>query len=196
MGNYSNKNQIANELREMLDQERLSRQESITRMEQIEKILGVVLSWPDPKPQPRSQTGILLIDNGQEVLLNGIHEFCEDNYDVVLDMITGTLKTRAYPSSPADLLVCQCRNLGQTRLAILCEMLENPDKVFKPEQNPQLQNTENDKFIHTMKLFRDVIQNGNVAGPYLYTLEKFEKKGKGPQYRLAKGRYAVLKSLS
>lgn len=164
------------EIQQLLAEENLSRQASQKRFTIIEQKLSMLKiddDFNDNNTTKVSQPKIIAIANGCKVPDKDFPNIKDNNFDVVLNIPTHTLKARKNPAKRTKLEICSCRNIGNYRLTLLIYFLEHPGvyvcaesihKVYGPSARIA-PNT----LASAVKIFRKAVKQSGTHGPYVLT---------------------------
>jgi len=118
-----------------------------------------------PQPIPR----IVAIKNGKRVPDFNAQNIKEDEYDLILDMTTATLKYRKDPVNKSELKLSKREGIGSERIQPLARLLEHPSVNISPENSGLTPDT----LAQTICVLRKALEQKGPEGPYIETVGRW-----------------------
>ena len=165
----------------------------------IEEMFGLILDNADAKansPEPKAHT-IIAIADGCMLPQEQLSDIKEENFDVILNMTTNSLRYRKDPVKHTNLKESKLEGIGSRRIEILLYLLEHSTRHISIENASmlpsQLDIIEPNSLSKTIGLLRKALGQKGSEDTYIITKDVW-----GQNYRHAyilnqKWKYLVIK---
>lgn len=139
----------------------------------------------------------IAIANGRKLSEGELSNINEDDFDIILNLTTTSLRYRQDPTKHSKLIEAKLQNIGTRRIEILSHFLEHPSKDISIESASLLPKqpdiVEPNALSKTISLLRRALGQSGSKGPYILT-----KAVWGRNYRYAyqmnpKWKYLLIK---
>ncbi len=122
----------------------------------------------------------VFIANGRKLPAQQLSDVNEDDFDVIMDTTTNSLRFRKNPASHSKFKESKLEKVGSHRMQILAHMLEHPGKPFHRDsiykeytQGPEIRDPST--FTKTIGAIRKSLGQNDTSGPYIE--KKFDWDG-------------------
>jgi len=141
----------------------------------IEEMLGLILDNADTKansPEPEVHRSVAVAD-GRKLSEGELSNINEDDYDVILDITTNSLRYRKDPVKHTNLKESKLEGIGPRRIEILLYLLEHSTRHISIENASmlpsQLDIIEPNSLSKTIGILRKALGQKGPKGPYILT---------------------------
>lgn len=117
-------------------------------------------------------SGIMAVTNGRTLTGQQLSDFNEEDFDVIMDMTTNTLRYRRDPAKHSKLQLSSLKKVGAHRMQILARMLNRPGNPFHAGNigsdlvagsGERARNT----FSKSIAVIRKALGQNDTSGPYI-----------------------------
>jgi hypothetical protein len=164
------------ELQRWLAEERTRHQECIARITAIEQRLALVSrdGRTGPCESPDSRHGKISLANSRRLSDDEFQNLSEDDFDLILDMTTHTVRYRRDPAKHTPLLSSPLKAIGSERLRVLTFMVTHPTRRVCSDTVPSLMGEpdyvmEAGALAQTIRLLRRSLGMPGRQNPYILT---------------------------
>lgn len=146
---------------------------------------------------PRSDsTKIIAIKNGKRLPDFDPQNINEDDFDLILNMVTASLKYRKDPGNQSDLTESNLKGIGPTRISFLTYLLEDSNRTVSHEDVLPFHGPDDivcpEAFRKSICMLRNALDQTGPKGPYIITEKNL--RGRYYSYRLnSKWNYLLIK---
>lgn len=113
------------------------------------------------------------IANGRKLFEEDLTDINEDEFDIVLDITTNSLRYRKHPEKHTKLKESKLEGIGPRRIEILSYLLEHPTRNISVENVSVLPNQMDfvspNTLSKTIGLLRKALEQKDPRGPYIIT---------------------------
>jgi hypothetical protein len=141
----------------------------------IEEMLGLILDNADAKAnstEPEVHRSVAVAD-GRKLSEGELSNINEDDYDVIIDITTNSLRYRKDPVKHTNLKESKLEGIGPRRIEILLYLLEHSTRHISIENASvlpgQLDIIEPNTLSKTIGLLRKALGQKGPKGPYILT---------------------------
>lgn len=149
-------------------------QSKLTKVEGLRQLLGnqspelPTIIDTSNSPQPGLPKKIA-IKNGKRVTDFNAQNINEDEYDIILDMTSASLKYRKDPANKSELKLSKREGIGPERIQPLAHLLEHPSVYISPENSGLTPTT----LSQTICILRKALEQKDSEGPYIETVGRW-----------------------
>jgi hypothetical protein len=175
MSSYQH-NQILHEALQSIGRLKRARLDDFEKIAEIEQKLISILDNSSCSNNPLQKTHKLqniATANGCKLSKEGLSNINKDDFDIILDMTTNSLRCRKDPVKRTELKESQLENIGSRRIEILSYLLEHPKRNISVENVSLLSNQMDfvspNTLAKTISLLRKALGQKGAKGPYIIT---------------------------
>ena len=148
-----------------------------------------------PEPASTKDPVCAAINNPYSIVVPDVPDIDEDQYDVILDMTTTSLRYRQNPAKHSTLKESQLAGIGQCRIEILAYLLEHPSRKLSIDNASLLPSQtgimEPNTLSKTISLLRKALGQKGSEDTYIVT-EPVWGKNYRSAYRVNKKRRCLV----
>lgn len=162
---------LAKEIQHLIIEEDVSRQKSSQRLATIQEKVSELYSCASLHDKERivNQSKITSIIDGNITKFNQSNQVAEDDYDLILDLISGLLKYRLNPAKHSKLLYSDLGGLGPHRLSILERMMVQFNRGISAYRQIYRESRRTEGIASAISLLRKATGTPGKENPYIIT---------------------------